>query len=279
MSVTAREFNQITAANTSARQPIVLVHGLWCLASSWRNWQAFLEDRGYAVVAVDWPGDPATVESAREGGGTLAGTSAATVAVHVREVVALLDRTPILIGHSMGGLVVEIVAGQGVAAATIAIGPAQMKGVWTLPASVLKALLPILGDPRNINRTVMLSEDQFKYIFATTLDEAEAAELYQECVPAPAKPLFEVGTANLNPRAVTAVNTAQPERGPLLMFAGENDTVTPYAIVEAAYKRQQKNPHPTELVEILGAGHSFVVDHNWADLAERSVEFLAQHGL
>lgn len=279
MSVTARESNQITAANTSGRQPIVLVHGLWCLASSWRNWQAFLEDRGYAVVAVDWPGDALSVASAREGGGTLADTSAATVVAHVREVVDLLERKPILIGHSMGGLVVEILAGAGVAAATIAIGPAQMKGVWTLPATVLKALLPILADPRNINRTVMLSEDQFRYIFATTLDDAEAGELYQDCVPAPAKPLFEVGTANLNPRAVTSVDTAQPARGPLLMFAGESDTVTPYAIVEAAYKRQRKNPHPTELVEILGAGHSFVVDHNWADLAERSIEFLARHGL
>lgn len=279
MSVTAREFNQITAANTSGSQPVVLVHGLWCLASSWRNWQAFLEDRGYAVVAVDWPGDPATVESARDGGGSLTGISVATVAEHVREVVALLERTPILIGHSMGGLVVEMVAGAGVAAATIAIGPAQMKGVWTLPASVIKALGPILADPRNLSRTVMLSSSQFKYIFATTLDEAEAAELYQECVPAPAKPLFEVGTANLAPRGVTAVDTAQPERGPMLLFAGENDTVTPYPIVEAAYKRQKKNPHPTELVEIVGAGHSFVVDHNWSDLAERSIEFLARHGL
>jgi pimeloyl-ACP methyl ester carboxylesterase len=279
MSVTAREFNQITAANTSGRQPIVLVHGLWCLASSWRNWQAFLEDRGYAVVAVDWPGDAATVEAAREGGGSLAGISAGTVAAHVRDVVGQLDRKPILIGHSMGGLVVEIVAGAGVAAATIAIGPAQMKGIWTLPGTVLKALGPILADPRNLSRTVMLSESQFKYIFATTLDETEAAELYQDCVPAPAKPLFEVGTANLAPRGVTAVDTAQPERGPLLMFAGEKDTVTPYAIVEAAYKRQKRNPNPTEMVEIIGAGHSFVVDHNWSDLAERSIEFLARHGL
>lgn len=278
MSVTAREFNQITAANTSGSQPVVLVHGLWCLASSWRNWQAFLEDRGYAVVAVDWPGDPATVESARDGGGSLAGISVAAVAAHVREVVALLERKPILIGHSMGGLVVEMVAGAGVAAATIAIGPAQMKGVWTLPATVIKALGPILADPRNLARTVMLTKRQFRYVFATTLDETEAAELYQECVPAPAKPLFEVGTANLAPRGVTAVDTAQPERGPMLLFAGENDTVTPYAIVEAAYKRQKKNPHPTELVEVVGAGHSFVVDHNWSDLAARSIEFLARHG-
>lgn len=278
MSLTARESNQITAANTSGRQPVVLVHGLWCLASSWRNWQALLEDRGYAVVAVDWPGDPSDVETARAGGGSLGGTSLATVVEHVREVVAQLDRTPILIGHSMGGLVVEIVAGDGVAAATIAIGPAQMKGVWTLPATVLKALGPILADPRNLARTVMLNESQFKYIFATTLDEAEAAELYQECIPAPAKPLFEVGTANLNPRAVSAVDTANPARGPLLMLAGEKDTVTPYSIVEAAYKRQRKNPNPTELVEILNAGHSFVVDHHWSDLAGRTLEFLAKHG-
>ena len=279
MSVTAREFNQITAANTSGRQPVVLVHGLWCLASSWRDWQALLEDRGYAVVAVDYPGDPLTVESAREGGGSLAGTSLATIAVHVREVVALLDRKPIVIGHSLGGLVAQIVAGHGVAAAAIAIGPAQMKGVWALPASVIKGMLPVLSDPRNMQRTVMLSYEQFKYVFATTLDEVEARELYAAAVPAPGKPLFEVGTANMSPRAASAVNTTNPDRGPLLMFVGEKDTVTPYAIVEAAYKRQKKNSNPTELVEILDAGHSFVVDHHWADLAEKSLEFLAKHGL
>lgn len=278
MSITAREFNQISAANTSGKQPVVLVHGLWTLASSWRDWQALLEDRGYAVVAVDWPGDPSDVESARAGGGSLAGTSIATIEVHVREVVALLDRKPILIGHSLGGLVVELVAGHGVAAATIALGPAQIKGVWQIPVTVLRSLFPFLKDPRNIKKTVSLTFPQFRYIFANAVDEAKARELYEEAVPAPAKPLFELSAANLNPRAVNAADTKNPDRGPLLMVAGEKDNVVPYAVVEAAYKIQKKNPCPTELYEVVGAGHSHVVDQHLDEVAGRALEFLAKHG-
>jgi non-heme chloroperoxidase len=278
--LTPREATEVAAANASGRPPVVFVHGLWLLASSWDGWREWFEERGYATVAADWPGDPASVEEAHRDASGLDGTSVADVADHVAAVVAGLDRPPVLIGHSFGGLLVQIVAGRGVAAGAVAIDPAPSKGVLPLPFSALKASLPVLRNPANRGRTVTLTFEQFRYGFGNAVEESEARALYEAVhVPGPGRPIFQAASANLTPGKATAVDARNPQRGPMLVVSGEKDHIVPFVLADAAYKKQQRNPSPTEFVEIPGVGHSLVVDHGWRDVAEAAYGFLQRQGL
>jgi pimeloyl-ACP methyl ester carboxylesterase len=279
-TVTAREAAEVAAANASGRQPVVFVHGLWLLASSWDAWRRRFEAEGYATVAVDWPRDPASVEAARSDDQALAGTSVADVADHVAEVVAGLDRKPVLVGHSFGGLLVQMVAGRGVAAGTVSIDPAPSRGVLPLPFSALKAAFPVLGNPANRKKAVTLTFDQFRYGFANAVSEDEAHRLYEEFhVAAPGRPLFQAATANLDPRTVVRADKTNPQRGPMLVVTGEKDNIVPFALANAAYKQQRKNSNPTEIVEIPGVGHSLVIDSHWGEVADAALAFLGRQGL
>ncbi|WP_183095040.1 alpha/beta fold hydrolase [Nocardioides stalactiti] len=280
-TVTAREAAEVRAANASGRQPVVFVHGLWLLHSSWAAWRERFEAEGYATVAVDWPRDAASYDAAHADADSLAGTSVADVADHVAEVIAGLDRKPVVVGHSFGGLLVQIIAGRGIAAGTITIDPAPSRGVLPLPYSSLKAAFPVLGNPLNYGRTVTLTFDQFRYGFANAVSEEEAQELYRTFhTPAPGRPLFQAATANVNPWARTKAAKKNADRGPMLVVTGENDNIVPFAMANAAFKKQRKNQHhATELVEIPGVGHSLVIDSHWTEVADAALAFLARHGL
>lgn len=279
-TITPREAEQVAAANASGRTPVVLVHGLWLLAGSWDPWKARVEEHGYAAVAVDWPGDEPDVASARAHPDSLAGTSVAEVADHVAEVIGTLDRKPVLVGHSFGGLLVQILAGRGLAAATVSIDPAPSRGVLPLPLSTLKASFPVLGNPLNRSRTVSLTFEQFRYGFANAVRDEEARHLYDTfLVPAPGRPLFEAAFANVNPWAVTKVDTRTSVRGPMLLIGGGSDHIVPLAITNASYNLQRKNPAVTELVKIPGVGHSLVIDSGWPTVADAALDFVARQGL
>jgi pimeloyl-ACP methyl ester carboxylesterase len=279
-TVTAREAAEVHAANESGRQPVVFVHGLWLLAGSWSPWRDLFESTGYATVAVDWPGDQADVASALGHPDSLAGTSVLDVADHVAEVIGGLDRKPVVIGHSFGGLLAQMVAGRGIAAAAVSIDPAPSRGVLPLPFSALKASFPVLGNPANYTKTVTLTFDQFRYGFANAVSEEEARKLYAGFhTPAPGKPLFQAATANLNPWTVARADAKNPDRGPMLVITGEKDHIVPFALANAAFKRQAKNVGPTELVEIPGVGHSLVIDSHWTEVAEAALSFLEKHAV
>jgi len=278
MGLSSREAAEVARVNQSGRQPVVFVHGLWLLPSSWTPWQALFEEEGYAALAADWPDDPETVGDARARPEAFAGKSVGMVTDHVREVVQGLTRPPVLVGHSFGGLIVQQLAGEGLARATVAIDPAPFKGVLPLPLSALRASSPVLLDPRNYRRQVMLSEAQFRYAFTNALDEDEAHRLYDEyAVPCSGIPLFQAATANFNPRAATRVDVHRAGRGPMLIVSGEKDHTVPWALANAAYKKQRKNADPTEVVEIDGRGHSLVIDSGWRGVADAALEFLGKH--
>ena len=214
-TITAREAAEVQRVNATGRQPVVFVHGLWLLAESWDAWRTLFEERGYAALAVDWPGDQADHAAAHAHADSLAGVGVGQVADHVAEVIGALDRTPIVVGHSFGGLLVQIIAGRGLASATVSIDPAPSRGVLPLPFSALKAAFPVLGNPANRKRTVTLTFDEFRYGFANAVDEAEARELYDTFhTPAPGRPLFQAATANLDPTTEAKADKRHPERGP-----------------------------------------------------------------
>jgi non-heme chloroperoxidase len=279
--VTEREAAQVRKANESGRQPVVFVHGLWLLAESWDQWKSLFEERGYAAVAIDWPGDAESFEAAHANPDTLAGTSVPDVADHIAEVIKGLNRKPIVIGHSFGGLLVQIIAGRGLAAASVPIDPAPSQGVLPLPVSTLKSSLPVLGNPLNFGKTVTLTFDQFRYGFANAVSDEEARSLYSTFhTPAPGRPLFQAATANFNPWAKTKINRTTSARGPMLFITGGDDNIVPFALANAAFKKQHaSNSAATEIIEIPGVGHSLVIDHGWKVVADAVLDFLDRHNL
>jgi non-heme chloroperoxidase len=274
-TISEREAGQIEAANAGGRTPVVFIHGLWLLASSWQRWADLFEEGGYAPVLAEWPDDPATVEEARANPQLLAGKGVGQVADHMAEVIAALNAKPAVVGHSFGGLLTQILAGRGLAAASVAVDPAPFKGVLPLPLAALRSTLPVTRNPLNRGRAVTLTLDQFRYGWANAVDPEEARRLHEEFhVAAPGLPIFQAAIANLNPAAETRVDSGNPERGPLLIFTGEADHAVPPAMSNAAFKKQRSNPGVTELAEMPNRGHSLTIDSGWREVAERALEFV-----
>ena len=266
---------QLERANASGLQPIVFIHGLWLLPSSWDRWATVFEEAGYTTVSPGWPDDPDTVEEANAHPEVFAHKSVGQVADSYAEVIGRLDKKPALIGHSFGGLLVQMVAGRGIAAATVAIDPAPFRGVLPLPVSALKSAAPVLSNPANHGRAVPLTYEQFRYGFANAVSEEEAHELYETfAVPASGTPLFQAATANLNPWTEAKVDTKNPDRGPLLLIAGEKDNTAPWAITNASYKKQKQNEGVTEIFEMPNRGHGLVIDSGWREVADKALAFI-----
>jgi non-heme chloroperoxidase len=273
--VTERETAEVEEANRSGRTPVVFIHGLWLLPSSWDRWAQLFEDAGYAPITPSWPGEPETVEEAKANPEAFAGTSIGQVVDHTAAVVARLSKRPAIVGHSFGGLFTQILAGRGLAAASVAIDSAQYRGVLPLPISTLRSVLPVLGNPLNRNRAIYLTLDQFRYGWANALDDEEARHLHSTYhVPAPGKPIFQAGMANLNPWTEARVDTTNPERGPMLLISGEADRTIPPSIVRAQLKRQRRNPRETEYAGVPNRGHSLTIDSGWREVADAALAFV-----
>jgi pimeloyl-ACP methyl ester carboxylesterase len=276
-AVTEHEAEQIDRANASGCTPVVFIHGLWLLPSSWDRWATVFEEAGYAALTPGWPDDPETVQQANAHPEAFAGKSVGDVAGHVGAVIERLTNKPAVIGHSFGGLLAQIIAGRGLASATVAIDPAPFRGVLPLPISALRSSAPVLGNPANRNRAVPLSYEQFRFAFANAVGEDEAKQLYDTfAVPASGEPVFQAAAANLNPWTEAKVDTKNPDRGPLLIVSGEKDNTVPWAIANASYKRQKRNDGVTEIVEIPGRGHALTIDSGWAEVANTALTFVGR---
>jgi len=277
-TLTARELEEIAEANHRSFQPVVFVHGLWLLASSWDNWRKLFEEKGYSTIAPGWPDDPKSVEEAKRDPEVFAHKHIQQVTDYYIDAIGQLNKKPVVVGHSFGGLIAQKLAGEGVSAVTVAIDPAPFRGVLPLPLSALKSSSAVLGNPLNYTRAVPLTFEQFRYAFANVVDEAEAHELYETySVPGSGVTVFQAATANLNPWTEAQVNTTNPDRGPLLIISGEYDHTVPWAIAHASFKQQEKNPGVTEIKEIPDRGHSLTIDHGWREVAETALSFIGKY--
>jgi non-heme chloroperoxidase len=277
-TITDQEAEEIEQANASGRVPVVFIHGLWLLPSSWERWAARFVEAGYTALTPGWPDDPPTVEQAKAEPEVFARKTVGQVADHFAEVISRLSTRPAVIGHSFGGLLTQILAGRGLNAVSVAIDPAPFRGVLPLPISSLRSAKPVLGNPANRHRAVPLSYEQFRYAFANAVSEDEAKELYETfAVPASGVPLFQAATANLNPWTEAKVDTKNPERGPLLIISGEKDNTVPWSIANASYRRQKRNDSVTEIVEIPGRGHALTIDRGWREVADRALSFVERY--
>ena len=274
-SLTERELRQVERANASSATPVVFIHGLWLLPSSWDRWAAQFDEAGYVALTPSWPDDPETIAAARANPNVFARKSLKQIADRSTDAISALKKKPVLIGHSTGGLVAQMLAGRGLAAATVAIDPGVFRGVLPLPLVVLKGVGPFLINPLTRGRALTLTRSQFKYGWANALDEQETKELYDTFhVAGSGLALVQMGLSNINPWTESKVNTRNPDRGPLLIMDGEKDHTVPWAIANAAYKLQKRNPGVTEIVKMPNRGHALVIDHGWREVAETALAFV-----
>jgi pimeloyl-ACP methyl ester carboxylesterase len=260
-----------------AGSPVVFVHGLWLHATSWGPWVEAFREAGYVPQAPGWPGEPDTVEEARQQPGQVAGKGIDDVVEHYARIIAGLDARPVIIGHSFGGIILQRLLAQDLAAAAVAIDAAPIKGVIFLPPSSLRVASVALRKPANRHEAVALTREQFRYGFGNALPQQESDELYQRwAIPSPGKPLFEAAAANFVPHSPAKIDTRHKTRGPLLLIAGGKDHTVPAAITTATRKLYHKTPAVTDFREFPDRGHSLTIDHGWREVAQQSLDWLSR---
>ena len=252
---------------------IVLIHGLWMTPLSWENWEARFSERGHTVLAPAWPGFDRPVEDIRRDPSPFARLGVKEIADHYEGIIRALDRPPIIMGHSFGGLVTQILLDRGLGAAGVGVDPAAPRGVMVLPPAQLKVASIALKNPANRHKTQMLSAEQFHYAFCNVLSESESQTVYERyCVPGPGRPLFQAGLANFNPKAVTRVDY-KADRAPLLLLGGGKDHTVPASVTRSNFKLQKRSPAVTEYKEYADRCHYTVGQEGWEAVADHALDW------
>ena len=264
---------------TNTKTPVIFIHGLWLHATSWEPWQQLFAESGYEPLAPGWPGDADTVEATRANPESVANHGIEDVTKHYAKIINDLPVQPILIGHSFGGLIAEKLLGMDCGVAAIGIDAAQIKGVLQLPLSQLRGTLSIFANPTNKHKAVSLTAKEFRYSFGNTLSQEESDALYERwTIPSPARPLFEAAAAAFSPHSPAKVDTANEDRGPLLLTMGGKDHTVPEAITKSTLKQYKHSSAVTELVEFSDRGHSLTIDAGWSEVADACLGWLNKHG-
>ncbi|WP_315092929.1 alpha/beta hydrolase [uncultured Cellulomonas sp.] len=263
------------------RTPVVFIHGLWIHSSAWAPWLELFAEHGYDVSAPGWPGDAETVEATRAAAAALDDVGIEQICHHYADHIETLGAKPIVVGHSFGGLIAQELLAHDLAVAAVAIDPAPIKGVKTLPFSQLRSGFPVLGNPANKKRTVSLTAKQFRYSFGNALSQEESDALFEQwTIPGPGRPLFEDATANFSRSSPAKVDTHLAVRGPLLLISGDQDHTVPKAVTLEVAKLYEDSPGSvTDYQEIPGRGHSLTIDAGWRVVADVALGWLASQRL
>ncbi len=253
---------------------IVLIHGLWLTALCWERWVERYTGLGFRVIARSWPGMEGDIEQLRADPSAIAALDFTEVVDHYDGIVRELDSPPIIMGHSFGGLITEILLDRGLGAAGVAIDPAPAKGIFVLPFSTLKSSFPALKNPFDQHRAVALTPEEFHYAFVNDLDAAAARAFYDRyAVPGPNHLLFQASFANFNPHAATAVDFRNDDRAPLLLVAGGNDHVVPAAVTRANHALFAKSAATTTYHEFSDRTHFTIGEDGWEEVADFTLEW------
>jgi non-heme chloroperoxidase len=267
---------QIARVNASGRVPVMFIHGLWLLPSSWDRWGRVFAAAGYAPLCPGWPDAPDTVADAYANPSVFANKTVGQVAEHYGAIIGKLDKKPVLVGHSFGGLLTQILAGRGLAVASVVVDSGPLRGI--LPISVPRSAAEVMPNPANRHRAVPLTFEQFRYAFGNAISEGEAKDLFETfAVPAAGVPTVQAAAATLNPWTEAKVNSTNPDRGPMLIISGENDNTVPRAVSEAIFDKQRRNPRVTQFVEMPNRGHSLTIDGGWRKVADTALVFVTRY--
>jgi len=253
----------------SGQTPLVFIHGAWLSSRSWENYADYFADRGFAVVAPEWPRKAGDVDEMRETADASAGLGVQEIVDHYTELIEELDEPPVLIGHSYGGLFVELLLDRGLGRAGVAMSPAPPKGILVLPFSTLKSGAPALAHPSKWHGVVTLSPEEFTYAFVNTFPPEDAAAAYERyAVPETGQIFYEAGFANFHLHPPTEIHFKNGNRAPLLIVGATEDHTVPASLSKAAYKRYEKSPAKTDYLEFEGRPHFHMVAPDWEEVAE-----------
>ena len=249
--------------------PLVLIHGAWVSSRSWENYVDYFGERGYSVSAPEWPRKVGDVEEMRETADESAGLGVQEIVDHYAELIDGLDQPPVLIGHSYGGLFVELLLDRGLGRAGVAMSPAPPKGILVLPFSTLKSGSPALGHPSKWHGVVTLTLEEFTYAFVNTFSPEDAAAAYERyAVPETGQIFYEAGFANFHLHPPTEIHFKNADRAPLLLVGATEDHTVPASLTKAAYKRYEKSPAKTEYMEFEGRPHLHMAASDWQEVAQ-----------
>jgi alpha-beta hydrolase superfamily lysophospholipase len=250
------------------RTPLLLIHGAWLSARSWESFAEFFEGRGYAVSTPEWPRKQGDVEQLRADAEEIAGLGLAEIVDHHEALIRELDAPPVLIGHSFGGLIVELLLDRGLGRAGVALSPAPPKGILVLPFSSLKAASPALAHPSTRRGIVPLTLEEFTYGFVNTFSPEDAAAAYERyAVPETGRIFYEAGFANFHLHPPSEVHFKNADRAPLLIVGAEKDHTVPASLSRAQVKKYERSPARTDYLEFAGRPHLFMVGDGWQEVA------------
>lgn len=263
----------------NSTKTILLIHGLWLTPRCWENFQGFYEKLGYHVIAPSWPRMKGEVEDLRRDPSALAGLGLVEIADHYEAIIRKLEEPPIIMGHSMGGGIVQILLDRNLGAAGVCLAGVPAKGVLRLPIQALIASSPVLLNPANLKRTVALTFEQFRYSFANVMPEPEARKAYERyAIPGPGRPVFQVAFANLTPHAATTVDRHNGNRAPLLLVAGSQDHTAPAGFSKANQARYRRASSAiTDYKEFANRSHLLMAQHGWEEVAEFGLSWAAKN--
>jgi pimeloyl-ACP methyl ester carboxylesterase len=248
--------------------PLVLVHGAWLSARSWENYADYFAKRGFAVSAPEWPRKHGDVEEMRQTSEEASGLGVLEIVDHYDALIRQLDQPPVLVGHSYGGLFVELLVDRGLGRAGVAMSPAPPKGILRLPLSTLKAASPALAHPKKWHGVVPLTLEEFTYAFVNTFSPEDASAAYERyCVPETGQIFYEAGFANFHLHPPTEVHFKNAERSPLLIVGATKDHTVPAALSKAQYKHYEHSPARTDYLEFEGRPHLHMIAPDWQEVA------------
>jgi len=269
----------MSTAGSSGKPTIVLIHGLWMTPRSWEGWIDRYQKAGYKVLAPSWPGLEGEVEAIRKDPSVLRGMRLKTVVDHYDRIIRKLDTQPIIMGHSFGGLITQMLVDRGLGAAAVLINSAQPAGVPVLPFVTIRSTFPILGNPFSFNSATALSPKQFNYAFANELNEVESKKVsdrYQ--IPAANRILWTAALALLNPNGASKVNFRNANRAPILFIAGGNDHLAPKAINKANLRKYVQGSNAVaDYREFPGRTHNVVGQKGWEEIADFALQWANEH--
>lgn len=262
----------------SASKTIVLIHGLWVTPSSWSKFKNYYEARGFNVIASPWPGIDKDVASMRRDSSSLHGIGIKEVVAHYAKIIRSLPEPPIIMGHSYGGLITQLLINQGYGAAGVAIDSVPPKGILVLPVSTYLALTPAFLQPSTFKKTFIFTFKKWWHVFANTLSKAEASvEFEREVIPAPGLAIFQAALSNLTPGSLATINFKNGSRAPLLFIGGEKDVIMPAALNRKNFRKYRGSPAVTEYKEFPGRSHYIIAERGWEEVAQYALDWSTSH--
>ncbi len=263
---------------SSAPNTVVLIHGLWLTGLSWEHWVERYSARGFRVLAPSWPGMEGDIDAFRRDPSAITSLGVTEIVDHYDQIIRGLEQPPIILGHSFGGLITEILLDRGLGAAGVAIDPAPVKGIFVLPFAQLKSAFPGLKNPFKQHEAIALTPEQFHYGFTNAMSAEESQAIYERyAVPGPNHILFQASLANFNPHAATTVDFHNDARAPLLLIAGGRDHTVPASVTRANYNLFNKSSAVTAYREFEDRTHWTIGEPGWEEVADVALEWALEH--